>query len=97
MPPVPEKVNQIRRMYNYFQKIKLRFFNSINFYNSKYAFNSTDRSNVANNTALYGNYLAFWPAGYSLQSTDHYVQIMNHQDERYWAKFDYGKEKNLKK
>lgn len=65
--------------------------------NKKKAWPYTEKSNIMNNTDRFGTWYSYSPSTYSLHNNLHYYQIDETGDDKYFAKFDYGEEENLKK
>ena len=87
MTGAPEKVNTW----------KMETINSMKKINKKLAFSWVDRTNKFNNTDLFGTFNAFHPHGMSFQTIHHFMQIHKLGGRKYFKKFDYGPEVNMKK
>ena len=65
--------------------------------NKKMVFRWIDKSNEFINTDLFGTFMGFHPHGHSLHSLSHFIQIYSGPGVKYFKKYDYGREENLRR
>lgn len=63
---------------------------------NRLVFKGTDKTNVKNNYMAAPTFFRFFPAGHSVKSLQHFIQIASQDESTYFKKFNHGADENLK-